>query len=101
MKLERVMGSCLLLFWLNACTGEQYSATEIMVTKDGYAMQGYDPVAYFTDGAPSKGKSEFSTEWRGGLPPTSCRSCEYKAHSCPTIHHLWHVLLSPRITTSK
>ncbi|HAE25654.1 MULTISPECIES: YHS domain-containing (seleno)protein [Hyphomonas] len=29
------------------------------------ALQGYDPVAYFTDGQPVKGSKEFSTEYKG------------------------------------
>ena len=29
------------------------------------AISGYDPVAYFTDGAAYKGKSEFEYEWKG------------------------------------
>jgi YHS domain-containing protein len=29
------------------------------------AVQGYDPVAYFTEGAPTKGSSQFSTSYRG------------------------------------
>jgi len=29
------------------------------------AVDGYDPVAYFTDGAPAKGSKEFSTEYNG------------------------------------
>nr|WP_321441995.1 YHS domain-containing (seleno)protein [uncultured Hyphomonas sp.] len=29
------------------------------------ALQGYDPVAYFTDGQPVKGSKEFSTEYNG------------------------------------
>ncbi len=32
---------------------------------DGAAIKGYDPVAYFTDGKPVKGKAEFSHEWMG------------------------------------
>lgn len=31
----------------------------------GTAMQGYDPVAYFKEGKPIKGKSEFRDEWMG------------------------------------
>ncbi len=35
------------------------------VNKDfvGVAIKGYDPVAYFTEGEPVKGKSEFSHSW--------------------------------------
>lgn len=29
------------------------------------AVQGYDPVAYFTDGAPVKGSKDFTTEYEG------------------------------------
>jgi YHS domain-containing protein len=32
----------------------------------GLAIQGYDPVAYFTDGKPIKGKPEFSARHNGG-----------------------------------
>ena len=31
----------------------------------GLAIKGYDPVAYFTQGAPVAGDAEFATEWRG------------------------------------
>lgn len=31
----------------------------------GIAIQGYDPVAYFTDSRPVKGDSKFSYTWRG------------------------------------
>ena len=31
--------------------------------EDGIAIEGYDPVAYFTEGKPVKGKSQFSYKW--------------------------------------
>lgn len=31
----------------------------------GTAIEGYDPVAYFTDGAPVEGEGEFEHEWMG------------------------------------
>ena len=31
----------------------------------GIAISGYDPVAYFTDGKPVAGTSDFTTEWKG------------------------------------
>ncbi len=31
----------------------------------GTALQSYDPVAYFKDGKPVKGKSEFRYDWMG------------------------------------
>lgn len=32
---------------------------------DGYAIRGYDPVAYFTEGEPVAGRAEFEAEWNG------------------------------------
>ncbi|GAB5470223.1 MAG: hypothetical protein Kilf2KO_32530 [Rhodospirillales bacterium] len=34
-------------------------------TEDNIAIRGYDPVAYFTDGAPVKGDPAYSTEYEG------------------------------------
>jgi YHS domain-containing protein len=31
----------------------------------GIAIKGYDPVAYFSDNKPVKGKEDFETEWNG------------------------------------
>lgn len=31
----------------------------------GIAINGYDPVAYFTEAAPVQGSAEFTTRWRG------------------------------------
>ncbi len=32
---------------------------------DGLALKGYDPVAYFTDGQPTKGADQYSFRWKG------------------------------------
>ena len=40
-------------------------AGEVVFTKRGKAINGYDPVAYFTEGEPTKGKKEFTTKWMG------------------------------------
>jgi len=32
---------------------------------DGLALKGYDPVAYFTDGQPTKGADQYSFQWKG------------------------------------
>jgi YHS domain-containing protein len=37
----------------------------VLKTKDGLAIQGYDPVAYFTDNKAVKGNSKFSSEFDG------------------------------------
>jgi YHS domain-containing protein len=34
-------------------------------TLSSLAVEGYDPVAYFTDGKPVEGKSDFEYEWNG------------------------------------
>lgn len=39
--------------------------TTIYTNKDGHALQGHDPVAYFTVGAPTKGNPNISREWNG------------------------------------
>jgi len=33
--------------------------------KDGVAIRGYDPVAYFTDGKPVKGSPDFKADYKG------------------------------------
>jgi YHS domain-containing protein len=37
----------------------------VLKTRDGVAIQGYDPVAYFTDGKGVKGSPKFSSEYDG------------------------------------
>jgi hypothetical protein len=46
----------LLIFSSLSIAGEQY-------TKRGYAVSGYDPVAYFTIGEPTKGDKNISADW--------------------------------------
>jgi hypothetical protein len=38
---------------------------QVSVDANKVAIQGYDTVAYFTDGKPTKGRAEFETEWQG------------------------------------
>src|SRR6516164_2312600 len=37
----------------------------VNIDKNGFALQGYDPVAYFTDGKPVKGSPEFTATYKG------------------------------------
>lgn len=37
----------------------------VNTTFTGVAIKGYDPVAYFTDGKPEKGSSDFAHDWNG------------------------------------
>jgi YHS domain-containing protein len=39
--------------------------TLLNLDKDGVAIQGYDPVAFFTDGKPVKGKPELGYHYKG------------------------------------
>jgi YHS domain-containing protein len=43
------------------------SAEKVLVNKDkkGLALQGYDPVAYFTDSKPVKGDAKFTATYKG------------------------------------
>ena len=41
------------------------AASEISGADNGFAIEGYDTVAYFTDSIATKGDAQFSTEWRG------------------------------------
>ena len=39
----------------------------VNVDTSGVAIQGYDPVAYFTDGAATPGSSAYTAEWEGAV----------------------------------
>lgn len=43
----------------------QVNAKPAIFAEDGVAIRGYDPVAYFTESEPAKGKKEFSFDWQG------------------------------------
>jgi len=59
MKHQLIVLTCILLAHLVSA-----QASEVFATEDG-AIRGYDPVAYFTDSKPIKGKPEFKFEWLG------------------------------------
>lgn len=42
------------------------STSEVNADEQGLAMQGYDPVAYFTTGGPAKGDKKFALKHTGG-----------------------------------
>jgi YHS domain-containing protein len=46
-----------------ACSSQ--ALPPVNTTADGLAIKGYDPVAYFTRGEPTKGSEEFEYEWNG------------------------------------
>jgi YHS domain-containing protein len=45
--------------------GTSHAAGEMSLPGSRVALQGYDPVAYFTDGHPEKGSAEFSASFDG------------------------------------
>jgi len=57
-----------ILFFMMTISMISFSAnakSEINSTDEGVAIEGYDSVAYFTDGFAVKGKTEFKSEWNG------------------------------------
>jgi YHS domain-containing protein len=56
--MKQVLPILLLLITLTVCGQQIY-------TKGDAAIQGYDPVSYFKESKPVKGKREFAYEWRG------------------------------------
>jgi YHS domain-containing protein len=48
-----------------AVAGSSPSPVAAVNTADGFALKGYDPVAYFTDGHPTKGEDQYSFQWKG------------------------------------
>jgi YHS domain-containing protein len=45
--------------------GDVAGKSLVLKTRDGLAIQGYDPVAYFTDSKAAKGNAKFSSEYDG------------------------------------
>ena len=52
-------------FLLLAAAPVQAGNIPINTAGGAYALKGYDPVAYFTEGEPREGSPEFSHEWMG------------------------------------
>lgn len=46
-------------------SGSIFAQEKTIYQKNGVAINGYDPVAYFTDNMPVKGKETFSFDWNG------------------------------------
>jgi YHS domain-containing protein len=49
----------------SACAAEVAGKSLVLKTKNGLAIQGYDPVAYFTDNKALKGTTKFTSEFDG------------------------------------
>lgn len=48
-----------------AYAGKQEERQKLFNLKDGVAIQGYDPVSYFIQGKPTKGKNQFAANYNG------------------------------------
>lgn len=58
------MRKIIVSFFLTAGVLSAFAQQEIF-SKSGEAINGYDPVAYFNENKPIKGKKEYSLEWKG------------------------------------
>lgn len=61
-----LVGTAALPFATVAAT-QAFAAQPPVFAADGVAINGYDPVAYFTEGAPVKGSAEFAADWEGAM----------------------------------
>jgi YHS domain-containing protein len=50
---------------VSAVASSSAASVAAVNTTDGLALKGYDPVAYFTDGHPTKGEDQYSFQWKG------------------------------------
>src|ERR1041384_7863423 len=46
-------------------TDSRAGVEPVFKSTEGLALKGYDAVAYFTEGKPVEGRSEFAAEWKG------------------------------------
>lgn len=63
--MKRILFTASLLAGLISSPAFAADKTLVNLNKDGVALQGYDPVAFFTVKAPLKGKPEFSSTYHG------------------------------------
>ena len=57
------MRKLLTIVFLNFILASVFAQSSEVFTTDEGAIRGYDPVAYFKEGKPVKGKVEYSTKW--------------------------------------
>ena len=64
---RRMLAPVLLALSLGLCAAPGPLGAEELFqqSRDGIAIQGYDPVAYFTEGKAVRGSNSFSHEWLG------------------------------------
>lgn len=59
------MKTILIVSLLGALAALAHAGEVVNIDKNGLALQGYDPVAYFTNGKPVKGSPEFTANYKG------------------------------------
>ncbi len=65
MKKEILTLSAVICSWIFVFSAFTAQAAPINVDASGFAIKGYDSVAYFTQGQPVKGLEEFKFAWGG------------------------------------
>jgi YHS domain-containing protein len=56
---------CLILCFVSVILISCKAPPERVNAENGYAIKGFDPVAYFTAGEPVKGDKRFAYQWKG------------------------------------
>ena len=64
-RIRRAVIPVLVMAALAGAAGTAAAVDPVFSTYLGGAIRGYDPVAYFTDGKPVKGKRAHRLEWKG------------------------------------
>ncbi len=65
--LRKLLSAVFLVWVVTISFGQSTSVSETHLNvKDGIAIKGYDPVAYFSEGKPVKGEPSFTYQWKGG-----------------------------------
>ena len=77
-------------------------AEVINMDKSGLALQGYDPVAYFTDGKPVKGSPEFTASYKGATYKFASAEHKRQFESSPAKYepNLGDSVVTPHRSTS-
>lgn len=71
--------------WPGLVTKNGVGAKDLInLDRKGVAIQGYDPVAYFTDGKPVKGRKEFESTYNGALYHFASQDHRYKFEDNPS-----------------
>ncbi len=60
-----VLGGVMLMILAGASCGRRTPVAPVNLTSEGFAVKGYDPVAYFVAGKPVRGSAQFEYLWNG------------------------------------